>query len=62
MLQIPSIKKRCGFRSGLKRRGEEIKKEENTIHRGVRVYVLETVTENWKFGAGDAQVEEVTGT
>jgi hypothetical protein len=27
----------------------------------VLVYVLEAVIENWKFGAGNEQVEEVTG-
>lgn len=40
---------------------EIIKKGGKYFHRGVLVYVLEAVRENWKFGASDVQVEEVTG-
>jgi hypothetical protein len=50
-----SIKEgKCGFRS----------RAYNTIfiHRGVLEHVLEAVIENWKLGASDVQVEEVTGT
>jgi len=31
------------------------------IHRGVLEHILEAVIENWKLGASDVQVEEVTG-
>jgi len=39
------------------------KKKRNTklIHRGVLEHILEAVIENWKLGASDVQVEEVTG-
>lgn len=42
---------------------EKGKKKRNTklIHRGVLEHILEAVIENWKLGASDVQVEEVTG-
>jgi hypothetical protein len=41
--------------------GQKREKKPDIFHRGVLVSVLEAVKKNWKLGASDEQVEDVTG-
>lgn len=43
------------------KKGDKSEKERNNIGQSVLEHILEAVIENWKLGASDVQLEEVTG-